>query len=393
MLMADDQNVVQIVKLRPYKFREIRSLPRRPWIMRGLILRKQITAMIAAGGVGKSMFGLVVACHLAAGQSFGPYKVDRPYRVAILTVEEDADELDRRLHAIRKHFGFSEEIAKNLFIVEMDDPPIIAEANRKGVMHETPKLRILEKVLFNMMIDVIMADPFIELWNGAENDNSQVRAALSYLRGVVRRIECGCLLNHHVRKGAVTPGDVDAGRGASSFGGLVRIAKTITHMSPDDAASLGVKNPKGILRVDSAKGNYLSPVDEAHWFRFMNVDLENVKDGEIAISDKVGVIAPWQPPGLFENVTYEAIDAALDVINAGLDGERFSFAAQSKERYVVAPIARQLNIEAERAERIMKCWRQSGLLYEDDYTGHKSRSKKGVFVDAEKRPSAKVENG
>jgi hypothetical protein len=327
-----------------------------------------------------------------AGRSLGPYKCDREYRVAILTVEEDADELDRRLHAIRKYYDFSPDIAKNIFIVEMDDPPIIAETNRKGIMHQTPKLGALEKCLFAEMIDVIEADPWVELYNGAENDNTQVRAALAYLRGVVRRNECGCLLNHHVHKGIITPGDINAGRGASSFGGLVRIAKTITPMTPDDAASLGIKDHKGIIRVDSAKGNYLSPVDEAHWFKFINVDLENVPDGEIAVSDKVGVIAPWQPPGLFEHITYEAIDVALNVIAAGLDGERYSFAAQSKERYVVGPIAQHLNIEPERAERIMKCWRGSGLLYESDYTGHKSRVKKGVFVDADKRPSAKVES-
>jgi len=94
--------------------------------MRGLILRKQLTAMLATGGVGKSSFGLAIALHLAAGLHFGRYKcVGGPKQVAIFSVEEDPDELDRRIHAIRKAFDIPAEAANNLLIISAKDSLIV----------------------------------------------------------------------------------------------------------------------------------------------------------------------------------------------------------------------------------------------------------------------------
>ncbi|MDW9823478.1 AAA family ATPase [Sinorhizobium meliloti] len=389
------ENVVRFpVKARRYRFRDGKTIPPRPWIMRGLILRKQITSIIAAGGAGKSIFGLCVALHLAAGISFGPFKtVHGPKRVAILTVEEDDDEIDRRLAAIAKHFGFGKDESDRVFIVEIDDPPLLAQVDKRGVIHATDKLRRLEWELGQHGVDVLILDPFIELWSGAENDNGQVKAAVAVIRGVIRRLDAGCLLMHHVKKGLVTPGDIDAGRGAGALGGIVRLAHTITNMTADAAASLGVENPRGIVRVDFAKGNYLPDPGEASWFKFLSIDLENESPPAYPDSDKVGILVAWQPPGLFENLAYEQIDRVLDLIQSadGLEHERYTLAPQSRDRYVGILLVRALDVSEERADRIAKCWKKSGLLYEQEYPGGKSRLKKGVFVDNSKRPSATAE--
>ena len=187
----------------------------------------------------------------------------------------------------------------------------------------------------------------------------------------------------------MTPGDIDAGRGGSAFGGLVRLAFTLSPMTKEMAEALGVENPKGIIRIDYAKGNYLADPGEANWYRFKSIDLENESFGN-SESDTVGILVPWVAPGLFEHVTYPQIDAALDAIGAGFeDGERYTFAPQSKERYVALPIAEALDVAAEKAERVMKVWRGSGLLFEKQYPSAKHRKlKSGVFVDGGKRPSA-----
>lgn len=388
--MMGDEAVVKPwpVRLQKYKFFDPRHIPLRDWLMRGLILRKHVTALIAQGGAGKSIFGLAAALHLCAGRSFGPYFCNERFRVAVLTVEEDQDELDRRLHAIQKYFSFTNEDAQNLHLIAIDGAPILAQVDKKGEIHRTQKMQYLEKCLSSAGIDVVVVDPFIEIWNGVENDNSQVKSAAGLLRELARNLEIGCLLMHHVRKGLVTPGDIDAGRGGSSFGGLVRIAATITNMTMEQAATFNLTSPKGIVRIDNAKGNYSAPTEEAYWFKFHSVDLGNGTDGDFN-SDHVGVLAPWTPPGLFEGISYQMIDDTLDAIRDGMEnGERYTFAGQSKDRYVGLPIAQHCQTTEERATRIMKCWRESGLLYEDQYTGNKSRLKKGVFVDPEKRPSA-----
>ncbi|MEJ6847509.1 AAA family ATPase [Sinorhizobium fredii] len=391
----DAENVVRLpVRVRPYRLRDPKTLPVRPWIMRGLLLRKQVTSLIAAGGAGKSIFGLVIAWHLAAGLAYGPFKiVGPPKRVGILTVEEDRDELDRRMHAIAKHYGFGRNEERQIHVAHIDDPPILAQVDRKGIIHATDNLKQLERLMGQYGVEVLILDPFIELWSGAENDNGQVKAAAAVIRGMIRRLDAAGLLTHHVRKGVVTPGDLDASRGGSSLGGLVRLAHTITNMTADMAASLGVDSPRHIVRVDHAKGNYLPDPGQANWFKFIPVDLENENPPDYPESDKVGILIPWAPPGLFENIGYDQIDRVLDVIqNAeGLEYERYSFAPQSKERYVGIPIVKGLDVSEQRADRIVRCWKKSGLLFEQEYLGSKSRLKNGVFVDNEKRPSATTE--
>lgn len=380
------------VKLRRYRFRDPTQLPQRRWLVRGLILRGHVTALIAAGGAGKSIFGLAMGLHMVAGQNFGAFKPREKYRVAVLTVEEDEEELDRRLHALQKEFGFTNEDAARLLIINIDDPPILAFADRKGTMHGTPKLASLEEELASHGTDCVILDPFIELWTGMENDNNQVKAAAGFIRSMCRRLDAGCILMHHVRKGTVTPGDMDAGRGGSAFGGLVRLAFTLSNMTREDAEALGIDSPKGIIRIDHAKGNYTPDPGAANWYKFKSIDLGNDTE-ENPESDKVGVLVPWLPPGLFADVSYDQINVALDRIGAGFeDGDRYTFAPQSRERYVGAAIAGALDTTEEKADRIAKIWKKSGLLYEQQY--HSPRYRKlraGVFVNAEKRPSAAVE--
>jgi hypothetical protein len=383
------------VRLRRFRFRDPTALPRRPWLVRGLILRGHITALLAAGGVGKSVLSLTLALHMCSGKHFGPWRASERLRVAVLTVEEDEDELDRRLHALQIQYGFDNDDASRLLIINMDDPPLLAMADKRGNMQPTKKLADLKIELANHGADVIILDPFVELWAGQENDNVQVRSAMGYIRSICRELNVGCILCHHIRKGLMTPGDVDAGRGASAFAGLVRMAFTITPMTKQEADQFDLEKYKGIIRIDSAKGNYsTADVDDATWLKFRTIDLENYgEDNED--SDKVGVLVTWSPPGVFEGIGFPAIDKVLDKIEEGPEeGERWSFAPQAKDAYVGLCIAEGLEITSERAERVISTWKKSGLLYEKEVRSPKVRKMRArVFVDESKRPSAIPQEG
>lgn len=391
MSMANNgEKVVQFpVRLRRYRFRDPKTLAQRRWIMRGLLLRGQVTAMIAAGGAGKSIFGLAAGLHLAAGRSYGRFRPRECFRVAVLTVEEDDEELDRRMHALYLQFEFSNDDASRFFIINMDDPPLLATADKNGRITPTAKLKALEEQMAQNGIDVVILDPFIELWSGMENDNNQVKGVGALLRGMARRLDASVLIMHHIKKGAMTPGDIDSSRGASAFAGLVRLAFTITPMTGEMASALGIESHKGIVRLDHAKGNYIKNPEEANWFRFKSIDLENDTD-ENPETDSVGVLVPWIAPGLFANTTYDQIDVALNLIHIGFeDGERYSFIPQSKERYAAMPVESALGMTFEQAERVVRAWRDSGLLYEKMYRSpRRRRDMQGVFVNAAKRPSA-----
>jgi RecA-family ATPase len=399
----DNDKVVRFpVRLKRYRFREENTIDLRPWIMRQMLLRGHVTALLAAGGVGKSILGLTIGLHLCAGKSFGPFKAvpnkndpEGRYSVAVLSVEEDEAELDRRLHAIRRQFNFDNNDAARLFTVSTADLPILAHADPRGHVKATDLAQQLETLLFREGIDVVIIDPFIEVWNGLENDNAQVKAAAGIIRNMCRRLNAACLLMHHVKKGGVTPGDIDSGRGASSLAGLVRIGHTITNMTAEEANTFNLPSKNGLIRIDAAKGNYLPSAEVAYWFEHKTITLDNADAEQKLPGDGVGVLVPWTPPGLFDGMTYEIIDAILETIAAGIDNgaELFTFAPQSKDRFVGAAITQHMeNCAPERAGRIIKIWKDSGLLYEKDYMSFATRrQRKGVAVDVTKRPSATTE--
>ncbi len=341
--MTDDGKIIQFpISLKRLVFRDAITIPPRPWLMRGLLLRKQVTSLIAAGGIGKSIFGLIVGMHLAAGRDFGPFKcVNGPYRVAVLSVEEDADELERQL--------------------------------------------------FREAIDVVIIDPFIEIWDGDENSNPQVKGAAAIIRRMIRRMNAACLLMHHVKKGGVVPGDIDAGRGASSLAGLVRLAHTLTNMSKDEAKTFGLDKPAGFIRLDRAKGNYLPPGEEATWFQLQSVEIGNADPAQNLPSDLVGVVAPWTPPKAFEGVTTEDVNRVLDLIEEASKNVPYSRNGNATDRYVITLLMTELGKTEAAAKTIFSSWWDSELIVEKTYPQlSKGKGGKGLIVDNSKRPDRVV---
>ncbi len=383
-------DVIQFpVKLIRYKLKDPTMLPLRPWLVRGFLLRKCVTEIVAAGGTGKSSFGLAVAMHLAAGRSFGPFEITQRRRVAVLSVEEDEEELEKRIHAVAKQYGFTDaDFDGFLFIVHIKHDPALAVAEKSGNVKVTRAMQELERLYFHEQIEAFVLDPFIELWVGNENDNNQVKAVLAIFRATARQLNAACLLMHHVRKGIVTPGDIDASRGGSSSGGLVRMAFTMTNVTADMADSLGLPpaDPlrRSLVRLDRAKGNYTANDGRIDWFRWVTVSLDN--DPEGLKPDHVGVLVPWTAPGLFAGVSTSQIHAVLDVIAvAWRDGEPYSN-GRNAGRPIKDLLMEHFEWNEEKAKAGVSVWLKSGLIFECNYKDSNYRTKTGLDVDQSKRP-------
>ena len=387
------------VEVTQYELRDKRAIPTRAWIIRSLVLRQHITEMMAASGVGKSTIGLAVAAHAAAGRNFGRFKVRRRQKVAFLSVEEDRDEVDRRFAGIAEIYGFTQEdLAGHLFRITITDPIALATVDKKGIVGPTPALAELREKLQAEGFDLIIIDPFVEVWEGQENDNMQVRAAGSMLRALARELNAGCLLMHHVRKGTVTPGDLDAGRGGSSLGGIARLAFTLISMTKEMGELLGLAADKvrGKLRLDRAKGSYLPPAAEADWFEFVEVDMENMTDAE-PDSDTVGVLKPWHPPGIFADLSFALIDGVLNRIAGGVlddngepTGDLWSKNKRATSRWAGAVLMDGLGWDEKKAYAGVKKWIETGLLYDHNYNDRKGHPTTGLKVDEAHRPSGEA---
>lgn len=70
------------------------SLPRS-----SALIRRLLTVLVAPGGTGKSILSIHLALMLASGKSWGGFRVRQRQRVLIMNVEDDHEEMFRRIYA------------------------------------------------------------------------------------------------------------------------------------------------------------------------------------------------------------------------------------------------------------------------------------------------------
>jgi AAA domain len=293
------------------------AIPQRPWLATGYFIRGAVSLLIGAPGVSKSsvMVGWSVA--LAFGRSFGKMRPNGSWRVLIYNVEDGEDEQKRRYSAALRHFGASpEDISGRIGRIgpQQIGTLISSDPDTRQIIH-TSAMQCLEEHIITFKPDVVLLDPFAELHDREENANVDLRLVIAEFRALARRHNIAVMIAHHTRKGAVTPGDPDAARGASAVIGAVRVALTVVGMTKEEAEGLGLPSgsEKHYFRVDPAKSNYAAPGD-TDWFERMPITLDN--------GDIVAAALPWQPP--VDSVSLETRAKIESGIAQGTDGAPWS---------------------------------------------------------------------
>jgi AAA domain len=248
----------------------------------------------------------------------------------------------------------------------------------------------LERTIAARKIDIVMLDPFIKSHGIAENDNSGIDEVAQILTNMAEKFNIAVDVPHHMAKGPADPGNANRGRGASSLKDALRLVRTATLMTTEEAKAFGLSEGerRRLIRVDDAKLN-IAPMTEAKWFRLVGVDIANATE-LYPNGDNVQTVEPWKPPELFGDISIAVINRILDDIEKGLpDGNRYSDAPKADDRKVWPVIEKHCPGKVEGpAKAIIKAWRASGLLISKLYRNPISRKKvSGLYVDNEKRPS------
>src|SRR5262245_19689878 len=154
------------------------AIPRRPWIVPGLLLRRQVTLLVAPPGIGKSLFTLQIAMACGAGlPEWGGWRLRTRARVLVINSEEDPDEMRRRLYAATNVMGITAaDLAANFAFAAQPDDIVIAKAdNRTKTVTRTPMVERIVQTLSANTFDILVVDPFAETFVGDENDNSELK--------------------------------------------------------------------------------------------------------------------------------------------------------------------------------------------------------------------------
>src|SRR5262249_10779043 len=213
----------------------------RNWIVPGLLMRRQVTVLVAPSGSGKSLLTLQLSLACGQGIAWAGWHPRGAYKSLIVNSEDDQDEMSRRLAAALHVMPLIQQdsLRNRLAFVDQTNDAIIAKFDvRSKTLVRTPLVEMLIATIVQNSFDIIVVDPFAETFEGDENSNSELKWAGIIWREVARRTNAAVLLVHHTKKYATgMAGDVDAARGAGALIGIARIVSTLFPMTEKEAAS------------------------------------------------------------------------------------------------------------------------------------------------------------
>jgi hypothetical protein len=366
------------------------NIPPRGWLLGNTFCRRFTSSLIADGAVGKTAVRIAQLMSLATGRSLTGEHVFIRCNVLIISLEDDKDELRRRVYAVLRHHKVKPaEVQGRLFLAA---PKGLRLAEMKS---GAPAAGILESLLRDAItqhgIDMVSLDPFVKSHGLPENDNSAIDFVCTLLAKIAIDYDCGVDFLHHTKKGTGEAGDADRGRGASAAKDAARLVYTLTPMSLDEAKQFGVSvaERRSLIRLDSAKVNIASPAGQARWFRLVGVPLGNGR-GIYPAGDNVQTVEQWQPPATWADLPHALLNQMLDDIEAGRpDGSRYSTSPGAKDRAAWRVVTQHAPHKSEKQARdIIKAWVKSGLLYNLEYEDPNARKTfLGLRVNPTRRPS------
>jgi hypothetical protein len=366
------------------------KIPPRAWLLGVSFCRKFLSGLIGEGGVGKTAIRYAQYLAGATGRKdITGEHVHHRFRTLIVCLEDDLDEVQRRLAAAMLHHRvYPEEIRGWISYCT----PIGLKLLREGVRGSLVIGELYEELrsaIAARSSDLVGIDPFVKAHGVSENDNNAIDTVCTMLAGLASEMDCDIDLTSHARKGNATPGDAERDRGASAKKDAGRLVRTATTMNADEAKLYGVKPEErcALIRLDDAKVNIARRSECAAWFKLISVPLGNSTE-MYPRGDEVQTVQVWIPPDTFAGLTDTILNAILDRIeNDGpYPGGRYSPSHNAKTR-AAWPVIQEFcpHLTDQQCKEIINTWKENEVIVVKDYHDSKDRRDyPGLFVA--KRP-------
>ncbi|WP_343501955.1 MULTISPECIES: AAA family ATPase [Roseobacteraceae] len=363
----------------PFAWRDPESIPSRPWVYGRHLIRKQVSVTVAPGGVGKSSLTICEALAMASGRELLGEWTEKDLKVWIYNLEDQEDELDRRIVAAMQHHQVSfREIDGRLFRDTGRNRALCTAIQSRGGIHIVqPEMRALEREIKARSIDVLVVDPCVSSHQVSENDNGAIDLVAKEWARLADRCNCAIELVHHTRKTNGEEATTEAGRGAYSLLAAARSGRVLNKMSDEMKKDAGIeKDNSTYFSIARDKAN-LAPMGARTWCRMASVQLAN--------GDNVGVAELWAWPDAFDGVSLADLLAVQQAVEHRVqEGRPPRLSDQAGNEWVGVVVANVLGLDPEadrkRLKKLLGTWLKTEALIKESRLDATRRPRPCVVV-------------
>jgi RecA-family ATPase len=171
-------------------------VPPREWIVPDYIPDKTVSLLGGDGATGKSLLALQLAAARALSREWVGL-LPEPGRTLVLSAEDDADEMQRRLDDIRKFYGARMANLSDIRLVDLVGEDSILGTLMKGQIAPTAMYHTLDSYMTEFKPGLTILDVLADMFAGDENNRAQVRQFVGLLKKLARKHDCAFLLLAH----------------------------------------------------------------------------------------------------------------------------------------------------------------------------------------------------
>lgn len=367
----------------PYRWPDPAAIPRRQWLFGRWLLRGEVTAIFAAGGVGKSTLSTAVAVSLASGRDLLGQAPQGQIGAWLYNLEDAPDELDRQIAATCLRHGVDRhECAHRLFVNSGITMHLCtaSEVNGNWAINEDAFAELTETIR-SQGIGVVIIDPLVSSHRVSEASNEAIDAIAKRWKRLAHETGCAVVLVHHTRKTTGREATAEDGRGAVALRDAARVVLVMNKMTPSDGEALGVSDPevrRSLVKVTMGKASR-APDAGTVWIKLEGQSLGNGTDH--AGPDFVGVAIVFPKPDLFAGITNDHLYQVQQRL--GERDWRDNIQATDWIGHLVANVAGLDNrADQSRIKAVLKEWKRNGYLIIDNRIDQKGNSRPCIAIGA-----------
>jgi RecA-family ATPase len=272
---------------------EGKPVPSRKWIVPDVIPHETVSLLTGDGAGGKSLLSLQLGAARAIGAEWIGL-LPEPGRTLILSAEDDADEMQRRLDDIRKFYGARMADFADMRLVDLVGEDSVLGELMKGRILPTRMYRALDAFMADFKPGLVVLDVLADVFAGDENSRPQAREFIGLLKRLSRARECAILLLAHPSLNGMATGNGTSG--STAWSNSVRSRLYLQGAKASDGSE-----PDKNLRVLEAKKSNYGPASLS-----------------LTLEWKNGLFVPVQGPAGLDKMAVEtkAEDAFLELLAA-----------------------------------------------------------------------------